>query len=876
MTGLAPFAWRSLRARPLRTVLSMIGIALGVAVLFAALATNAGIDAGVNRTVADVMGQADLRVGAFEERGLSEDTIAAIRTTPGVAVAAPLLEQPTYLQQDPLAAGRAQAGAYVAPVSVIGIDPSIDGPIVAGETQGIHDLRLASGTSLPAGPAANDPSAVSNPAALDQALLPTALARALDIPVGGSITLLGASGPVPFRVVGLLAGDGPDPATAGRTVVIPIAATHSLFGPVGASWVDVGLAPGATTDGVAGLLEQRLTFEPYVLSDRADLASSLAASTSGFQAITALIAAVTLFGAAFLIFNTLSMTLAERSREIGLLRAAGTTRGQIHRLVLRQAAILGVAGSILGLVLGVGLSRLIAASVGSLGDNVPIDGPGVPPVGLVAAGVVGLLVTFAAALEPAIRAGRISPIETLRPAPAGRDSLIGHLRWLVAVLVTVGVAGLALWPLGLGSSGSTGPGSSEAARPLLVYGVLLGVTLLTPLILGPLGHLAGLPFSLVLPAEVRLSRGALVRDRKRTALTVGALTIGLAMIVALGGLAGDARNTAEGWLTDVVPGDVVATSIRPIAPDEGVAQQLAAVPGVARVSPIARFGVSFRGVRLDAAAVAGSDLAADGRLTFVAGDRRAALTALDQGGSTVVPQAVATEFGLQVGDTMAFAIGRGQAVDERVVGIVARGLPGQAGESIVLGWTDATGHFGVLGADAFAIRYASGQAASAGPAVAAVARGLALEPTPLTGIESAISAAFGRIFDLFDALAVLAVLIAGLGIVNTLTMNVYERVREIGILRATGMTRRQVWRMVVVEAGILGVVGATLGCLAGVLLGAVLGGVAGLAGAGSGLTIPWPTVGLALAFGVGIAMLAAFQPARIASRIAIVRAVQFQ
>ncbi len=872
MTGLAPFAWRSLRSRPLRTALSIVGIALGVAVLFAALAVNAGIDAGVGRTVDAVMGQADLRVGAFEEHGLSAATVAAIRATPGVAVAAPLLEQRTYLQRDPLGSPGAGPDAYVAPVSVIGIDPAIDRPVVGNQTQGIHDLRLVSGTSLPASSSAGSgPTAAQPPSAL----LPAALAGELGIPLGGTVTLLGSNGPVPFQVIGLLAGGGPDPTTEGRTVVIPLASTATLFGPRGASWIDVSLAPGATPDGVAAELDQRLTIEPYVLSDRDDLTASLRASTAGFQAMTALIAAVTLFGGAFLIFNTLSMTLAERVREIGLLRAAGTTRGQVHRLVLRQAAILGVAGSFLGLLLGYGLSSLISGTIGSLGDNVPIEGPVVPPVGVVVAGAVGLLVTLAAALEPAIRAGRISPIETLRPSGGTRHSMASQARWLIAVVVTVGVAGLALWPLGLGPAGPADSGSG-LVRPLLVYGVLLAVTLLTPLILGPLGRIAGWPFSLVLPAEVRLSRGSLVRDRKRTALTVGALTIGLAMIVALGGLAGNARVAAAGWLTDVIPGDVVATSIRPISPDEGVAGQLAQVAGVAQVSPIARFAVAFRGVRLDAAAMAGSDLATDGRLTFIAGDRRAALSALDSGGSTIVPAAVAAEFGLQVGDTLDFAIGGGKAVEERVVGIVARGLPGQSGESILLGWSDATEQFGVLGADAFAIRYVPGQSASAGPAVAAAAAGLALQPTPLTGIESAISDAFGRVFGLFDTLALLAVLIAGLGIINTLTMNVYERVREIGILRAAGMTRRQVWRMVVVEAGILGVVGAFLGCLAGVVLGFVLSGVAGLGGPGGSLTIPWETIVLASLFGVGIAMLAAFQPARVASRISIVRAVQFE
>jgi putative ABC transport system permease protein len=861
VAGLGRFAWRSLRARPLRTALSVVGIALGVAVLFAALATDAGIEAGVGRTVNDVMGGSDLRIGAFEEQGLSPASLAAIRATPGVALAAPILEQRTYLQRDALSKPGSTAAAYGPPVTVVGIDPTID-----GSTTGIHQLQLAAGLGLTS-------------TSTTEALVPAALARDLGLGVGDPLTLLGTNGPVQYRIVGLLSGAGPDPTAAGRAIVVPLASSAALFGSRGTSWVDIELAEGATVDTVAAGLDGRLTFEPYVVSDRADLATSLRASTAGFQALTALIAAVTLFGGAFLVFNTLSMTLSERTREIGLLRAAGTTRGQVHRLVLVQALILGVAGSILGLVLGLGLSIVIVRTVGSLGDQgVPIDGPAVPPLGVALAALVGILVTLAAALEPAIQAGRISPIEALRPAHSSRGSIVGQLRWLAAVVVTVGVAGLALWPIALGPFGLAGSGIGDAGigRPLLVYGVLLVVTLLTPLILGPLARLASLPFALFLPAEARLSRGSLARDRKRTALTVGALTIGLAMIVALGGLAGSAHAATEAWLTDVIPGDLVATSIRPIAASEGVAQELAALAGVAQVSPIARFGVAFRGVRLDAAAVAGSDLAADGRLTFVAGDRRAALAALDAGGSTIVPQAVADEFGLQVGDTLQLPIGGGEAVNERIVGVVARGLPGQSGEAVLLGWADATRRFGVLGADAFAVRFAPGLASVAGPALAAAARGLALEPTPLAGIESAINDAFGRLFNLFDALALLAVLIAGLGIVNTLTMNVYERVREIGILRAAGMTRRQVWRMVVVEAGTMGVVGAFLGCAAGVGLGIALGGVAGLSSSGAGPAIPWPTIGLAAAFGIGIAMLAAFQPARIASRISIVRAVQFE
>ena len=154
------------------------------------------------------------------------------------------------------------------------------------------------------------------------------------------------------------------------------------------------------------------------------------------------------------------------------------------------------------------------------------------------------------------------------------------------------------------------------------------------------------------------------------------------------------------------------------------------------------------------------------------------------------------------------------------------------------------------------------------------ATALALEVVPLDRIEGAISDALGRIFGLFDALAAVAVLIAALGIVNTLTMNVIERVREIGILRAAGMTRGQVWRSVVVEAGVLGLAGALLGIALGLVVGAlmvVLSG--GRFDVASG--IPWSIIGLALVLGVAVAMLAAAYPARIASRLSIVRAVQY-
>jgi putative ABC transport system permease protein len=212
----------------------------------------------------------------------------------------------------------------------------------------------------------------------------------------------------------------------------------------------------------------------------------------------------------------------------------------------------------------------------------------------------------------------------------------------------------------------------------------------------------------------------------------------------------------------------------------------------------------------------------------------------------------------------------------RVVGIVERAIPGKTGETMLVGWPDATTGFGVAGAGSFAIRYATGAAATAGPELERTARSLALEPSPLDRIAGAIDDALARVFGLFDALALIAILVAALGIVNTLSMGVYERVRELGVLRATGMTRRQVWRMVVVEAGILGIVGAIIGCTTGIVAGQVMIGLAG----GGSLRLPfepdWRTILVTAVFGIVVAMLAAVWPARLASRMSIVRAVQFE
>jgi putative ABC transport system permease protein len=838
--SLTRLAWRNLRARPLRSLMSALGVALGVAVLFAGLAINAGIEASVDSTVGDLVGRAQLRIAAFGEAGLSAETLRTVKGTPGVAVTAPALQRRIYLGPD------VEAGATLPPpVTVLGIDP-------ATEPQ-LHDLHLVEGSMLrePAEPSA---------------MISEQLAREDGLALGSALTMQGTGERIAFRVIGILSGDGPLNGAFGRIVVVPLETAQAVFGQTVVTRVDLGLATGADAATVAAALEDRLRLEPYVLSTPQEIAASLRASTSEFQATTSLIAAIALFAGAFLVFNTLSMTVVEQVRDVGLLRAAGATRRQVTRFMLSQAAAIGVLGSLVGVGLGAVLAAAMVAYVRTVG-SITLERPTIPFDAAIVAFLVGFGVTIAAAFEPARRAGRIQPVEALKARLDLPSARRARLRWLAAVFVVVSIVGLVVAPSATGVAG--------VVSSIVVYAILLVGTLLTPVVLPAVARGAGVPFGFVLRFEERLARTSVVRDPSRTALTLGALTIGLGMIVALGGVGQHARAAAGAWIADVIPGELLLTSIRPIARDEGIDTEIAgAVPGIARLSPIATFDVALDGTRTDAAAVVGANLAADGRLRFSAGDRGAALAAIDAGGATIVPASLADGLGLSVGQVLAVPTAQGEALDLRVAGIVERSIPGTGAEALLVGWSDAT-LLGVTGADAFAVRFAPDAPASARAVLREQATTYALDYVTLDRIKGAVDDALGRIFGLFDALAAVAVVIAAFGIVNTLTMNVIERVREIGVLRAAGMTRRQVWRSVVVEAGILGLAGAFLGVVLGLVVGSVMvilpGGRIDVATA-----IPWQVVGLAIALGVSVAMLAAAYPARLAARIPIVRAVQFE
>ena len=568
------------------------------------------------------------------------------------------------------------------------------------------------------------------------------------------------------------------------------------------------------------------------------------------------------------------MTVVERVRELGLLRAAGATRGQLTRVHPRPGArSIGVVGSAIGIVLG-GAARggdgRVARHVGS----VPLDGAGraarsMPSTAL----AIGVVVTLAAAIEPARRAGRISAGRGAQGAPRPADRAARP-----AALARRRVR--ARRRRSACSSGRATPATPALLRALAVYArAARGRPARSRSLCRPSPALAGLPFRVLSGSRSGSPARRVLRDRSRAALTVGALTIGLAMIVALGGVGQHARAAAGAWIADVVPGDLLVTSIFPRRRATRARRgRSATLPGVASVSPIATFDLAIDGVR--------DRRRGDGRratsprtaaCAFV-GRRpgRGARRARRRRRGHRAGRARRTRRARRSARRSTVAAADGSLLDLRVVGhrrahparphrrVAARRLARRATASASPAPTRSP---------CASRRRRRPPTARRSPTRRARSRS---SPSPLDRIQGAIGEALDRVFGLFDVLALVAVIVAALGIVNTLTMNVLERVREIGVLRAAGMTRRQVWRSVVVEAGITGLVGAICGVVAGVARRRPDGRAGRAAGWDLATAVPWPAVGVAFVLGVALAMLAAAYPARLASGVSIVRAVGYE
>jgi putative ABC transport system permease protein len=626
--------------------------------------------------------------------------------------------------------------------------------------------------------------------------------------VGERIEIAIAGQARPFTVTGITGYGSADSIGGGSLAVFSVRTAQQIFGLAGRySQIDIKAARGLSAQQLRGQVArvlppgvQAVTAASAAASQAQQLNSQLGFLTYFFAGF----AGVSLIVGAFVIWNTFSIMVGQRARELALLRTLGAGRGQVFRGVLGEAALLGIAAAAAGVLLGIALARGLAALLSGFGVSLPVAGLVVPPAGVTVSLAAGLVVTVIAAVPPAWRATRVAPLQALRdavPTPAGFPG-----RRLAGGLVLT-IAGTALLLSGLFTSTSV---VITAAGALTCF---FGITVLGPLFARPLAFAVGLPLTMLPARTGALARSNAMCNPKRTSATAAALMIGLSLIVAVSVLVGSIRAAITGQITADAK---TSFYVQATSTDAGITPRLAAVlarlPGVRQVTEVRTTDAAVAGATHQT--VTGVDPAAISMFTSL-GVRSGSLASLHTG-ALLVSAPVAGTYHWRIGDLVTIGFGSYGTSRLRIGGIFANTGPLSSYLISNATFSADTG----IHTDAVDLVRALPSARQR------LQRALAVYPGAQLLDQAGYARSRGTILDtilnLITALLALAVIIALLGIVSTLALSVAERTHELGLLRAVGMRRAQVAQMIAAESVIIAVIGALLGIALGLGLGAAL------------------------------------------------------
>jgi putative ABC transport system permease protein len=629
--------------------------------------------------------------------------------------------------------------------------------------------------------------------------------------------------------------------------------------------IDVAAQPGVTPTQLRDRIRAALPARYEALTGQ-ELAADQAAAindTLGRFLGTALLAFafVALLVGGFLIFNTFSIIVAQRTRELALLRCLGASRRQVMGSVLLESVVVAVVASLVGLGLGVlialGLRALLS---GFLGADLPSTGTVLLPRTVIVALLVGLVVTVLSALTPARKATRVPPVAALQPETAFAETGFRRRRVVIGVLITA--VGVALLLAGLFRP--EGNRLANVASGAVV--VFFGVAILSPLVARPLARMIGWPFARLFRLPGNLARLNAMRSPRRTASTAAALMIGLALVAFVSIFAASIKTSTAKTLDDSVSADYILNTdnFQPFSTE--VAKRLAEQPELEAVAAT-RFGIwKLRGATKQLQAVDPIAYGKVVRTEVTAGS----LDALANGG-LAVKDTVARANGWTVGKNvpMEFPSNGVQQVPIRAI-YKDNSLNGD----FLLSLRDYERGY----ADQLDSQVLVKAAPGVDPAAsrAAIDRVVADFPNVTVRDRAEFRAEMTRqinqVINLFYSLLGLAILIALFGIVNTLALSIFERVRELGLLRAVGATRRQLRSMIRWEAVIIAILGAVLGLVVGVFFGWTV--VRASRGIGiTAFTLPGGQLVLFVAAAGLAGILAAILPGRRAAKVDMLRAI---
>jgi putative ABC transport system permease protein len=694
-----------------------------------------------------------------------------------------------------------------------------------------------------------------------------------DLAIGDTLRIAGPAGVKGYEIVGLqrlgsTSSGGSSTAQLTLEEAQRLTDKHGQFDGISVEAAE-GVSPDELARRIDDVLPARLTVETGVQAAERQ-SEDIKEDLSFFRIVLLVFGGVALLVGSFLIFNTFSITVAQRIRELGMLRTLGATRGQILRGMVLEAAIIGALGSVLGVLAGIGFAAALNAVFKSFGIDLPNTGTVIAARTVVLALIVGMAVTFAAALSPALRATRVSPMAALLEAALPESRTHGRVFTAVAVLLMLG--GLALTCLGL--FGGLDSNAAAGAVGGGAVAILFGVSMFSPRLVRPLASVAGWPLEKVRGITGRLARENAVRKPGRTAVTAAALMIGLAVVVFVTVFAAGISSSIGNAIDRNFQGDVVLQNVdgfSPISP--GAGREAAQVDGVRTVSSLSFAGAEYEGKDIRVSAVDPSTVSEVLTLEWEEGspDTLSGIT----GDAAVLDDAWASSNDVEVGDQVTVRTPLERELTLTVDGTIKDNA-------------DLLGNV-VLSEDTLRREFGSRQ-----PSMTLVALE---EGANADAVQEQITQRVDRLFPTVDTLnqqelkdnqeeqinqlvgffyvlLALAIVISLLGIVTTLALSIHERTRELGMLRAVGMSRRQVRTMVRYESVITALIGAILGTVLGVIFASLL--AVPLADEGFELSYPIVTLLILLVLAALAGVLAAIFPARRAARLDVLRALAYE
>jgi putative ABC transport system permease protein len=687
--------------------------------------------------------------------------------------------------------------------------------------------------------------------------------------LGDPLRVITPTAALPVTVVGITREDGPNPGVATVYLDTATAQNQLLAKPGRFTAVTVDATPGTTDTALRQRLRTTLG-TGYTIAVKEEQAQSSAAQISAVLGVVtdALLgfAAIAVLVGAFLIFNTFAMLVAGRTRELGLLRALGASRTQVTLLVLAEGLVLGVVGATGGLAAGIGLAALLKQLISNFGVDLSgvalVIDPTTPAIGY----AVGIGVTVIAAYLPARRAAGIAPMTALREASAPAVPSLRRRTAIGTVLLAVAVAAL--------TAAATVSADLPTTAALLAAGVvvsLLAAVVLAPVAARVVAHLLGAAYPVLFGTVGRLSLRNTLRNPRRTGATAAALMIGLSLVGATTVLAASLTTSINAETQATFGADYVISGNGQAPVSTDIIDKARAVPGIGAVTRQRYALAHVDGFQI---AVSGVDTATLDRAVkpqYIAGST----TALTHGG-IAVDQTTATTNHWTVGTPLHLTFANGTAATLTISAITKPPTGGGTDGGVYQVALDTLTRF-VPTAPTTTV-YLNTTPTADKTAVAARLEQL-LGAYPQVRLQNQADYAqrlrqqVDTVLYLIDGLLALAITIAVLGVINTLALSVIERTREIGLLRALGMSRPQIRRLIRLESVLIAVHGA----LPGLGLGLAWGAAAQQALIAYGitaLTIPWATIGGVLIGAVLIGLVAAVLPARRAVRLDVLTAIK--